>query len=70
MSETEPPTTAGGRKQRRNKQTVEVLQTDLQISGDQSGYDPYDNPGASKPSPDDGELPQWRRLQRGKITRR
>ncbi|MBT8098148.1 MAG: hypothetical protein KJO82_00290 [Gammaproteobacteria bacterium] len=46
---------------RRPKKPVEIVEADLTIAGEESGYNPYDNPGSSKPSPEDGELPKWRR---------
>ncbi len=34
---------------KRARKSVKVLNTDLRLAADESGYDPYDNPGHAKP---------------------
>lgn len=36
-------------KRKQARKPVKVLSTDLRIAADETGYDPYDNPGHAKP---------------------
>ena len=49
---------------------VEVLQADLKYASENTGYDPYDNPGPAKPLDTDGNTTARRKALKARIKSR
>ena len=49
---------------------VEVLKADLKYASENTGYDPYDNPGPAKPLDTDGDTTARRKALKAKSTKR